>query len=591
MADDHPVDEPVGEGSGVPALSRRRRELGIWRERPTWIENSGPGGAWQFMTYRDGVFVGVPGPASSTSFYGYGAPSWCSVSEDLRCLVVGSPSSLSVVSAEGAELARWECGGVAGYPVAMNDDAIGVIVHDPEQRRRRVVLWDWRAQVVTTVIETDELVGDLTGNAVLDQLAWLSWTSETMPWESARLHVAYNLEEQWRVRDVILPGPAAQPRWHEDALVVSCEAGEWYLPGSLRDDGWRAWEVPEGEFRPEEYFGWSWWAFTDDLVVASYVRESVSYVGAWDGSTWRDLPGGPNYVAEMVGCGAEIFVLGADEHGTAELWKWSTVTGAWETLDHSAPRALSRTWGIRRTSRGTPFRWRTPNAHPPHHPGRSLPGLMIRLHGGPARCASLAYDALDEALTGADVAVASVDYRGSTSYGRTHRRALFGRWGEADVEDALDVATYLMEMGEVDPSRVYIRGSSAGALTALLASASDVFRGVVVVSPVSDPRGQLEHEDEFESGFTRILLGKGGGNDSRSPRSKVGDLARRGLVIHGARDPIVPVAHTRDFVAAWRESGADVTYLEFPDEGHSLRSSDTQRQALEAELAFLRGPM
>ena len=558
---------------------------------PTWLENCGPGGEWRIMTYRDAQFVELPGPTSSTPLYGYGAPSWCAVSDNFRCAVVGAPSALLIVDSDGAEVAKWECGGVAGYPVAMTDDTIAVIVHDRDKRRRRVSLWNWRDRVATSIHETTDLLGDLTADTSGRDLAWLSWPSETAPWESARLQVAGFSSDHWHVRDVELPGTAAQPRWRQGNVVVSSEAGEWFLPGTLTGDVWEPWNVPEGEYRPEEYFGWTWWAFLDDAVVASYVRESRSYVGLWDGSTWRDLPGGPNYVAEMVACGSEVFVLGADDNDVAGLWKWSTLNGEWEILDSPAPRARSRSWGIRRTANATPFRWRTPDTEHHSDAPERRPGLMIRLHGGPARCAGVAFDPLDEAFTEAHLAVASVDYRGSTSYGRAYRHALFGRWGEADVEDALDVATFLISRGEVDPSRVFIRGSSAGALTALLASAHDVFVGVVVVSPVSDPRGLLEHDDEFESGFTRILLGDEGLHASRNPRSRVAELARRGLVIHGARDPIVPVAHTQDFVAAWRDSGADVTYLEFSEEGHSLRSVEAQRQALEAELAFVRRPM
>ena len=40
-------------------------------------------------------------------------------------------------------------------------------------------------------------------------------------------------------------------------------------------------------------------------------------------------------------------------------------------------------------------------------------------------------------------AVASVDYAGSTGYGRAYRCALWGRWGVADAEDCLDAARHL----------------------------------------------------------------------------------------------------------------------------------------------------
>ncbi len=44
------------------------------------------------------------------------------------------------------------------------------------------------------------------------------------------------------------------------------------------------------------------------------------------------------------------------------------------------------------------------------------------------------------------------------------------------------------------------------------------------------------------------------------------------LVVHGARDDLVPVAQARSFVGRLRDVGAAVDYLELPDDDHSLPS-------------------
>jgi hypothetical protein len=59
-------------------------------------------------------------------------------------------------------------------------------------------------------------------------------------------------------------------------------------------------------------------------------------------------------------------------------------------------------------------------------------------------------------------AVADVDYRGSTGYGRVCRQALGNLWGIADPEDGITVARWLADVRWADPARTVISGASAG---------------------------------------------------------------------------------------------------------------------------------
>ena len=48
------------------------------------------------------------------------------------------------------------------------------------------------------------------------------------------------------------------------------------------------------------------------------------------------------------------------------------------------------------------------------------------------------------------------------------------------------------------------------------------------------------------------------------------------LVAHGANDPRDPVTESDRIVNAVREAGHPVTYLRFPDEGHSIRKLENR---------------
>ena len=88
------------------------------------------------------------------------------------------------------------------------------------------------------------------------------------------------------------------------------------------------------------------------------------------------------------------------------------------------------------------------------------PPLLVLVHGGPTAAARRQLDLSIRYWTTRGVAVAAVDYRGSTLYGRKYRDELQGEWGVADVTDCVACAQYLAEQGLVDPNAMIIQGGS-----------------------------------------------------------------------------------------------------------------------------------
>ncbi|MBV8202604.1 MAG: prolyl oligopeptidase family serine peptidase, partial [Acidobacteria bacterium] len=94
--------------------------------------------------------------------------------------------------------------------------------------------------------------------------------------------------------------------------------------------------------------------------------------------------------------------------------------------------------------------------------GRRPPPLLVWAHGGPTSSSTAGLDLTVQFFTTQGFAVACVDYAGSSGYGRAYREALRGQWGVADAQDCLDAARHLAGGGEVDGTRMAVRGSSAG---------------------------------------------------------------------------------------------------------------------------------
>ena len=95
------------------------------------------------------------------------------------------------------------------------------------------------------------------------------------------------------------------------------------------------------------------------------------------------------------------------------------------------------------------------------------PPLLIRPHPGPTSQTGRRLDPDIQFFTSHGFAVADVDYRGSTGYGRAYREALSHHWGVADAEDCIVVARWLVDNQRADFSRTVISGPSVGGFTAL----------------------------------------------------------------------------------------------------------------------------
>jgi dipeptidyl aminopeptidase/acylaminoacyl peptidase len=190
-------------------------------------------------------------------------------------------------------------------------------------------------------------------------------------------------------------------------------------------------------------------------------------------------------------------------------------------------------------------------------------------------------------------AVAHVNYRGSTGFGRAYMRALDGRWCDLDVDDCIDAAEALVAAGRVDPGRIAIRGGSASGATALLALArSRRFRAGGSLFGVTDLELLARETHKFEARYLDRLIGPYPAlRDryvARSPLTQVAEIAAPVIVFQGLDDRVVPPNQAEALVAALRGHGIEVEYHAFAGEGHGFRKPETVRTVLERELAFYR---
>ena len=208
---------------------------------------------------------------------------------------------------------------------------------------------------------------------------------------------------------------------------------------------------------------------------------------------------------------------------------------------------------------------------------RRLP-MVLLVHGGPWARDSWGLNGVHQWLANRGYAVLSVNFRGSTGFGKEFLAAGNREWAGKMHDDLIDAVNWAIERGTADPDRVAIMGGSYGGYATLvgLTFTPEVFAaGVDIVGP-SNVRTLLEsippYWEPVKAMFeTRVgSLDEPDYLDSISPLTHVDRIQRPLLIGQGANDPRVKVQESEQIVDAMQERDIPVTYVVFPDEGHGF---------------------
>ncbi|TKB97928.1 S9 family peptidase [Pedobacter cryophilus] len=94
---------------------------------------------------------------------------------------------------------------------------------------------------------------------------------------------------------------------------------------------------------------------------------------------------------------------------------------------------------------------------------KKLP-LILFIHGGPVSQDEFSFDLTRQVLAAGGYAVAAVNYRGSNGRGIAFSKAIYGDWGNLEVQDLLGATDYLVKQGLVDGDKLGIGGWSYGGI-------------------------------------------------------------------------------------------------------------------------------
>ena len=226
--------------------------------------------------------------------------------------------------------------------------------------------------------------------------------------------------------------------------------------------------------------------------------------------------------------------------------------------------------------------------------------MVLLVHGGPWARDRFGYHPHHQLLANRGYAVLSVNFRGSTGFGKEFINAADLQWGAQMHDDLLDAVQWAVDQGVTQPDKVAIVGGSYGGYATLvgLTFTPQTFAcGVDIVGP-SNLLTLLETIPPYWKPMLELFATRVGDPRTeegrallweRSPLSRVEAIERPLLIAQGANDPRVKQAESDQIVEAMQQKGIPVTYALFPDEGHGFARPENNIAFWGVAESFLSG--
>lgn len=570
-----------------------------------WNEYRPEDAACRIWHWHDGQARCLTPPAFSvrSRVYEYGGGSFC-LSDDGLVFVNEADQQLYRQSLQGETplaLTQGEC----RYGDLQFADG-QVLAVEENHNRHRLVAIEVASGQRRLLAEGADFYAAPTLSPNGQRLAWIEWSRPHQPWTSTRLMVAERQADSGWSQPRCVAGDGAeeslqQPRFDEaNRLYCLTDRGGFWQPWI--ESGSDLSPLPSAEAdhapAPWQLGGSTWLPLGEGAYLASWTEGGFGRLGLRQGdgslqdftgdySRFRNLALDEQFVYCIVASPVSPAAVVAIHRETHEI---KVLAGGVAPLP---AEQLSRPQTLRYPSgKGEAHGFFYPAMNGTTKP----PPLVVFIHGGPT---SACYPMLDPRIqywAQRGFAIADLNYRGSSGYGRAYRQALHLSWGEVDVEDACSVVAYLAGQGLIDGEKAFIRGGSAGGYTTLCALAfQNVFRAGASLYGVSDPLALGRTTHKFEGDYLDWLIGDPEQDadryNARTPLLHASNIRVPVIFFQGELDAIVVPQQTRDMLKALQDNGIPAQAHYYPDERHGFRKASNQAHALEQEWLFYRRVM
>lgn len=219
---------------------------------------------------------------------------------------------------------------------------------------------------------------------------------------------------------------------------------------------------------------------------------------------------------------------------------------------------------------------------------------ILETHGGPEACQTEVYAAGSQAWLDHGYAFLTINYRGSTGFGRAFEQAIWGDIGHLEVEDLAAARDWLIAQGIARPDEILLTGWSYGGYLTLmgLGKQPELWAGGMAGIAIADWAVQYEDTAETLKAYQVALFG--GTPDEKpelyaaaSPITYAQNVAAPLLVIQGSNDTRCPARPMRNYEAKLRALGKDIT-VDWFEAGHGSYAVEQNITHQERMLNFAR---
>ena len=212
---------------------------------------------------------------------------------------------------------------------------------------------------------------------------------------------------------------------------------------------------------------------------------------------------------------------------------------------------------------------------------------ILNTHGGPDSVTTLQFAPGSQAWMEHGYAYLTINYRGSTTFGRKFQEQIWGNPGRWEIDDMKAARDWLVDKGIADSERIFVTGASYGGYLTLLALGRlpDLWAGGMGIVAIADWALLYEDEADMIRGYQRALFG---GTPAElpeqhkvsSPITYAENVRAPLLVIQGRNDTRCPERQMEAYEARMRELGKPIEVQWF-EAGHG--SHDVKLQINEQE--------